>query len=427
MVAAELVDPQLRASVRGARSNAVRCLKAIIVGQSVGVGNPPSDLTTPALGSDGHGEVTLALGSLLHEDLALSMEEEFERCVEQLIEDDKPCLLLFRADGRENIEGSRWLLVAWMPKKAPDADRAAYMRSRGLLSDLVSQPYFLREYFAHRRLELKWRLVCSAVEDREKAPPGSSPPVGLGCHECTLPDGPIALGASLVVLLQRFMRKEDLCLRLNLIGSKTPVKWAAQQPGSRGGPDLLILDAKTHDCKNVLNLAKSGLPSSVCFFVTFSKDDLVFVHWCPDMNLRKDAARAMEEARYAVLKRVVLQTVLKACTNPPERVIQIDAREQLDIHEGVIGRAVDSTSSPLPLRGSPRPADLERSWPSPGSPADWPWDWPAAASGTVMPSSLVFPERHVPHWRGGSKMHTIGTESGAPLGARRHKSVKFRD
>lgn len=436
MAAAEIVDPQLRSSVRAARANAVRCIKTIVVGENRGAEAVPSQQAPapPVMGSDDHVN-TLALGTVLHEDPSLPLGEEFERCMAQLIEEDKPCLLLFRSDWMENIEDSRWVLVAWIPAQAPGPERATYVGSRGLLANIISQPYFLREYFARSRTDLKWGLVKETIKQFRPLPPALTSIGAAGGSDCILPDGPINEGSTLAATLQRFAGKHDQCLRLSLIGSKTSVKWAASHSG-RSGPDLLILDAKVHECKNVMNLAKSGLPSSVCFFALFSKEDLVFVHWCPDMGMRKDAARAMEEARYAVMKRVVLQVVLKALSTPPQRIIQIDAREPNDILEG-LGRAMEgadasvTTPAPVSARGA-RPADQERGWPGLGAPADWPWDWPAAASEAAMPSTLAFPERHVPHWHGGSKQHSFQGEGGGLAGTGsssrgRHKSVKFRD
>merc|ERR1712187_443735 len=79
-------------------------------------------------------------------------------------------------------------------------------------------------------------------------------------------------------------------------------------------------------------MGKGGLPSSACFFVMYNRDDLLFIHWCPENT--KDSVRVMEDARYAVLKSVVLSHILKAIPQPSPRVIQVDAREPQDIADG---------------------------------------------------------------------------------------------
>lgn len=236
--------------------------------------------------------------------------------------------------------------------------------------------------------------------------------------------------------VQRLARHEDPCIRLQLIGSKNPIKWSTDM-GSKSGPNLLTLDGKAHDCRGPAYLAKSALPSSACFFATCHKKDLFFVLWCPETAMKKDTVRVLEEARYAVMKSIVLGCILRAFSQPPTRVVQINAREAQDIHEAVqkaLGEEPASRSSVESSRqvrfsegqSGQREGGAERPWPSPGANADWPSDWPSAAFPAAMPSTLSLPQRPVPPWRGGSKNHTIGGDGVGNTGSSRgRKSMRY--
>lgn len=402
MSGAEKADPQLRKCIHGARDNAVRCIKAVVSGSGL--------------------ESTLSLGGTLQDDPEMSLDQEFMRCTNQLVETDKACLLLFRADRRENIDGSRWLLVAWIPETASREDRAAYVHSRGLLSALVSQPYYLKEHFARSRAELEWSKTPAAAADSKVQMPSRYQVYErvLSRHHSIAPTGPVNFSASSKKLLQKFVDKAEACLRFSLTApaSDTEGGGTDQEPGVA----VPVLEAKSHNCKNVLVLAKQGLPPSVCFFAIMLKEDLIFVHWCPEAGLRKDTARLLEESRtcilippvvdmlrlveesrYAVLKPAVLDIVLEAFKATPPRIIQIEAREPQDIVEG-LSRAI-TTPTPGALASH---KSEDKNWPVPGTPADWPADWPPAANASSMPSTMSLPERQVPWYRGGSKGHTIG-------------------
>ena len=43
----------------------------------------------------------------------------------------RPSFLLFRADLSENINGCRWLLLAWLPDVAPEVERARWGEGKG--------------------------------------------------------------------------------------------------------------------------------------------------------------------------------------------------------------------------------------------------------------------------------------------------------
>ncbi|CAJ1330247.1 unnamed protein product [Effrenium voratum] len=62
------------------------------------------------------------------------------------------------------------------------------------------------------------------------------------------------------------------------------------------------------------------------------------------------------------------------------------------------------------------PADgCEPKWPA-RSKADWPFDWPKEViTAVAMPAALQLPMRPVPHWRGGSKNHSISRLARARL------------
>jgi len=205
-------------------------------------------------------------------------------------------------------------------------------------------------------------------------------------------------------LLQRLANKEDSCLKLVVI------RTARQQ-----APQL---EAKVMDCRSPSQLAKADLPSTSCFFALVTRDDLVFVHWCPDRLSRDPHTRMRDDSRYAVLKPTVLRLVLAAFPAPP-RVLQVDAREPQELadnankaDERAEADAADSKVLVPQGTGGYPPADgCEPKWPA-RSKADWPFDWPKEViTAVAMPAALQLPMRPVPHWRGGSKNHSISSSA----------------
>mmetsp|Transcript_24802 Transcript_24802/g.51889 ORF Transcript_24802/g.51889 Transcript_24802/m.51889 type:complete len:193 (+) Transcript_24802:1-579(+) len=170
------------------------------------------------------------------------------------------------------------------------------------------------------------------------------------------------------------------------------------------------------ECQTPAQLAKAELPSTSCFFALYSRDDLVFVHWCPDRLSRDPTVRMRDDSRYAVLKPTVQRLVMSAFPTPP-RLLLVDAREPQDLVDGA-NRAADANVAKqadskqlIPLaRGGYLAA--EPTWPSKGAKADWPLDWPKEVTASVaMPAGMLLPMRPVPPWRGGSKAHTISASS----------------
>lgn len=361
------------------------------------------------------------------------LEKEFQRCVAEAVPKQPPCLLLFRTDQRENVEGCRWLMVVWLPSTAPEAECAMCVHSRGLLAKLVPQPYFLRELFACGPHQLTWRAACEAnAESCKEAAGRRAPHARLHCAPpgstaAAVISGPVTQAPTLQGLLERLVRREDHCIRLVLMAS------ARVTAGGLVAPPTL--EAKVCESRSPAHLAKAGLPAGACYFVMYSKDDLAFIHWCPESMSSKDTTRIHDDARYAILKAAVLSIVAGAFPSPQPRVLQVNAREPQDIVDG-INRATApeaSTAPALPLRLSGRSQEGERSWPAPGAVADWPDHWPSAASSGTAPVSLVLPQRPVPPWRGGARTGTISALAASPASsAHRAKVTKigtthFRD
>merc|ERR1712039_1042071 len=112
-------------------------------------------------------------------------------------------------------------------------------------------------------------------------------------------------------------------------------------------------------------------------------------------------------------KSVVLGHVMKAIPEPLPRVLQVDAREPTDIADGAAKVTELGTFSSVLSAARPTGSkDPDRGWPAQGAVADWPDHWPSAATNSVFPATLSFPERPVPSWRGGRKGGTISA-SGA--------------
>jgi len=417
------VDEQLRTAIATARSGFLRCLKAVII--------------TTIDSESGERKRKLTFASSLEEDAASgeTIEKEFEKCIFSLVQDAKPCLLLFRCDHFENIDGSRWLLIAWVPGDLDEAERALYLRSRNVLADLVTQQYFLTEILADDRKKLTWSTARAAMARQatfqdEKVPPRLRSDTSRAA-EAKLPliPSPTALG-----LIQRLVNQEDSCLRL-LISNVH----ALNSNNNQSSAPVPELEAKVVDAQTPGKLSKENLPSSACYFALYVPrgHDLLFIHWCPERMVTRDSIHRMrEDAQYAVLKASVMQQVLAAFPEPKPALLQVDAREAQDLVEAA-NRAAEAESyreahaeeiQPYVHRSTawftedqnPIPPSVK--YPTKTN-ADWPNGFPPeAAKNVAMPSSMVFPSRPVPPWRGGSKITQIGSSGPSlSMALSRHK------
>eukprot|EP00930_Biecheleria_cincta_P036199 TRINITY_DN24836_c0_g1_i1.p1 TRINITY_DN24836_c0_g1~~TRINITY_DN24836_c0_g1_i1.p1 ORF type:complete len:426 (+),score=66.58 TRINITY_DN24836_c0_g1_i1:57-1334(+) len=420
-MAAELVETSLRTAVQTARARYIRCLKAAVA------------TGAEASGSDPAPRSLVLAGSVAEEGGAL-LEKEFLKSVQELIEDGKPCLLLFRADTCENIDGSRWVLLTWLPPSVSETERSIYIRSRSLLSDLVAQQYFLSEHFVSKRSQLAWTSISAAQssssskrDDKMELSKAQRPPSG----ECSV-EAPLRHSSALQGLLQRLANREDSCLRL-LINMRDLSSLDSKETTMI----VPLLEAKVLECRSPAQLAKGDLPSAAAFFALCSREDLLFIHWCPDRVMTRDTVgRMREDARYAVLKASVLKTVLAAFPAPGPRLLQVDARDPQELVDNA-NKAADAAAlaeaagqglMPGAISGySAEGASPEAPWPAKGAPADWPLDWPAEATRHVrMPASLSLPARPVPWWRGGSKTTSFSSGPSASTSTTRSKLMRSK-
>ncbi|CAL1141173.1 unnamed protein product [Cladocopium goreaui] len=388
---ADSVDGQLRQTLRAARSRCLRGVKAIVTKKS-----------------SSEERYALALANSMPDE-GETLDKEFARCVQGLLEPDKPSFLLFRADVSENIDG-RWLLLAWLPDVVPEVERLRYVRSRNLLADQLPQPFFLRELLLREAQQLLWSRAAQALRggDAETMAPRLPPRQEAA-------EGPVRLSQAAQSLLQRMARREESCLKLIFSGRfslkqmKTlPTIVEQLSAASQTGPQL---EAKAVDCRSPSQLAKAELPSTSCYFALFSREDLVFVHWCPDRMSRDHFTRMRDDSRYAVLKPAVVRLVMDAF-DPQVRLLQVDAREAQELVDHA-NRADERMvadelgSKVLVPQGAAAPSG-DCKFPDKGAKADWPLDWPKEVTTPVaMPANLCFFLRPVPYWRGGSKEHTI--------------------
>lgn len=394
---ADSVDGQLRQTLRAARSRCLRGIKAIVTKKSSSEGE----------------RYALALANSMPDE-GEALDKEFARCVQGLLEPDKPSFLLFRADVSENIDGCRWLLLAWLPDVVPEVERLRYVRSRNLLADQLPQPFFFRELLLREAKQLLWSSAAAAL--RSAASPNLEETVAPRFQpRQEAAEGPVRLSQAAQSLLQRMARRDETCLRLVFSGRfslkqmKTLPSIAEQlSAASQTGPQL---EAKAVDCRSPSQLAKADLPSTSCYFALFSREDLVFVHWCPDRMSRDHFTRMRDDSRYAVLKPAVMKLVMDAF-DPQVRLLQVDAREPQELvdhanraDERMVADVLGSKVL-VPQGGTATSGDCK--FPDKGAKADWPLDWPKEVTIPVaMPANLCFFLRPVPYWRGGSKEHTI--------------------
>lgn len=201
MAAADVVDSQLRNTVRSARARSLRCVKAILTKRAL-----PMDSSETS-----HSSYTLAFANSAPDE-GQSLDKEFQRCIRSLLEPDRPSFLLFRADLNENIDGGRWLLLAWLPDVVPEVDRVRYVRSRGLLVDLVPQPYFLCELLLRQTSQLVWSTAAAALRPRpiDSDRPESTVDGAYPRSTVTM-EGPVRISQAAQGLLRRLASREECC------------------------------------------------------------------------------------------------------------------------------------------------------------------------------------------------------------------------
>lgn len=434
---ANSIAEDLLKAVQSARQSKVRCIKASVQRDnfhSVGAGG------------------VLVPTAIIQEDAGSLLKHEFERTMRLAIQadpgEDGPGLILFRADARENIEGSRWLLVVWLPAHCSLASRAVTMRSRGLLTTAVSQPYFLQETFVDTAEDLRWDLV---QQSHTKGPLGRradlallDPTTGGGGSKMTLKEllkKADDLGLSLPVDDEedKDTALEELCTiyrdQKGFIGAaefrrlkrdaRTAVKpypippvqaplaqseslaknlhaLARQEEscirlvlagGATNAISPLVLESvAVRDVHGVVRLAEEAATLRVCsYFLLMHRGCLFFVFWCPESAGGKSSLRLREDACYAVMKASVLRVVLQGFPDPPRGVLQVDAHEAQAILDaaGAVGAGSRSASF-----GSL----MNRDGPSDVAPN--------------VPCIMEIPERLYPPWLGGSKASTIGFVGG---------------
>lgn len=416
---ADTVSQELRSAIRSARTEGVRCIHAVVstatVEQETGDGNVESTKV-----------LELGVEKIILEDHLVSLENEFVNAVaNKVLPEQGARLFLFRTDREENIEGSRWLLVTWIPRSCAEAERALYMRSRPLLESLVYQPHFFTEVFAKSKADLSWANVVHALAGGEVSKPHKT--IAKCSINGNIISGPLTKPAQFGKVLERFVQRDISCIRLQLVGVKSSIKWPAW---CKTGPTPLTVDAEPHECRNASHLPKSGLPLHAAFFATYiaDKGDFAFVSWCPDTSLKKDTFRVLDEARCAVLRTTVLEVVLEHFPQRPERIVQINARDSQELEDAIYKATNGSMgANACGQARERRETQTERFWPTAGKLPDWPEEWPLDAFTSTMPSSLCFPKRLVPPWRGGSKAHTIGDpEQTGPASRGYHRSKGAR-
>lgn len=437
MATADVVSPDLRSRVRAARAEGTRCLQ---------VGISRVGAAEPSEAGDGV-QRQLTLTQTTQEVPGAAVDEEFVRCVKETSDENGPCLFLFRTDQRENIDGCRWLLVAWLPIRAPEAERAIYIRSRGLLADLVPQPYFLREFFASTKRELSWKAVretgaVSAGGIAIKEPVAPQAKIRRTPFTEDAQDGLVALSISLLGKLNSFAKRDDKCLKL-FFAHPVLKPGEVAKPPTAGQP--AALEARTCEARSLTSLVESGVIDfrSCCYLAMHRDDNLVFVLWCPSPSgpslkdpkdsssrdgqshkiVAEDArafARVAEDARYALLYKAVLNAVTRIFPKPRPHVVQIHARDTdgLDAHTQRVTAAAKA--------GRDQPSAHER-WPTPGTEAHWPEFWPSTATMSIAPVSLALPERPVPFWRGGHRGATLSTATMSRTRVYRVATTYYKD
>lgn len=409
MAWAENVDSQLRTTIRSARRSGVRCIKTIVVGHSGGAGGE---------GRWAAGGHTLALATTVQEEHGASLGAEFERCVAAIADDAAPSMLLFRVDERENVDGSRWLLVTWVPSASPLAERSTCVRSRYLLLGLVPQPYYLSELMADERSGLTWAAARAANAVLLRETGLSTPelvsakePVSFRCLSVSLPTMQRSLehDESLAALLTRFANKEEPSLMLRIRAPRARARVETDFDG--GAPDAEGAAPPRAESEHITLIGKAcqwrtpsqivgstKLPSSACYMAMMVREDLLFVLWCPEEAAEQK--KRLGDARCALLKTEVLEVLMSAFGEKRPRVLQVHARDKKDITDGAMTAKPIAFPSLMAL--GTYSENGERTGCSGFAVAG---AFGGADKETPLHAILVFTERPIPRWLDRSKRH----------------------
>lgn len=427
MACADTVDPECRIKIRSAITECVRCLKCVVKNAEV------DEIEVSKVDNYASRQSRTISVVKSMRDSGQPIDKEFFRCVSKEADASVPFLFLFRTDDRENIQDCRWLLVAWVPKNASEVDRAIYMRSSTTLGYAVPNPYYLTELAAKDLVQLSWPSVLQvgslfggAIASSTRNP--AALPIFFSKHQLTMASGisPSGIvphqqlqgGALRVTMgsfpfIVRFAKKEEPCIRLFLAKED-----ATSKKSSAAASKTLALEAQPMHYKTAAALGPHLVVPNNCYYALHLKDSLLIMLWCPE-SAHWDRERVAEDTKYALVKNLIPDLLLKSFCLPHPMISFMDLQNLQDFEDmfglrsskDIGGQPLCEVLTPsalivgnvLGLRGVQPPATVPTS---------------------SITSSLAFPERPVPYWRGGSRIHTIGTRMGPSIAIQRTNTLR---
>jgi len=103
-----------------------------------------------------NGDVRLIKVSIQDEALALdeyrepigTWEEDYDRLVLAMLQDEQPCFILYRLDSSEDTTGYQWLLITWSPDDSPVREKMMYASTKATLKLEFGGGQISDEFFA---------------------------------------------------------------------------------------------------------------------------------------------------------------------------------------------------------------------------------------------------------------------------------------
>jgi hypothetical protein len=329
----------LRAKIKSACSNKIRCIKVVVVEGKL------------EEGSSGPRPLSLNYVTEIPEaaDLVDGVDTELKRS-QDMLEPAVPCFLLYRTHNTEHVSGDRWVIVIWSPDAAPVEMRSLQSRGRGLVRRLLAQTYLPQEVLVTVLEEMSTHAMHQALEEEpsphtdlenrlevEKLMSKTSGPPKTSC----MPQLSLKTGTSFKTAMDRLKANSSPCLKLTLRDDGG--KWT--------------LDGEWSSCRTPSQVAQKVPNDSPAYFVINYGERIIFILWVPWLP----ETFSSKKMRYALFKTAALQAVLAAFGSSKPNVKMVQASQPSDLADNLAIDPMAVDPQPLNIIPMERPAPTCRS------------------------------------------------------------------
>uniref|UniRef100_A0A0G4HXJ5 ADF-H domain-containing protein n=1 Tax=Chromera velia CCMP2878 TaxID=1169474 RepID=A0A0G4HXJ5_9ALVE len=246
-----------------------------------------------------------------------SLETDFEGC-QSFLDPDAPCYVLLRVDGSGSTP--QWVLVAWVPDKAPPKLKLLYAAARDCLRGQLGNAFFVRDFFVSEKKDMNYHTWKDSLrvngDDWQAA--ALSPEESLvreeqcatrneSVQQLCIPQMPVAFHQNLLEQVKAFKNKEfpTLMMRLddktqtftgNKMSAQTPSELARRLDVNE--PRYYMLRQRDKACLVMSSLEGSTLPAKFLYaacknsLVAFLKSQGVNIYKTVDIRKAEDLTDA---------------------------------------------------------------------------------------------------------------------------------------